>query len=109
MGDCSQLSFRSHHTLSTRNLFSKEGRNRGRRFGRTHLRLRAKKTRFFQVIVIEGHGHPGGRVHTFREGFAPGLTGETGATRIPDTHALTHRPIRDLLSQGRGPVTISLA
>jgi monoamine oxidase len=43
----------------------------------------------FQVVVLEGQGHPGGRVHTLREGFAPGITAETGATRIPDTHDLT--------------------
>lgn len=43
----------------------------------------------FQVVVLEGQGHPGGRVYTLREGLAPGLTAETGATRIPDTHDLT--------------------
>jgi monoamine oxidase len=29
-----------------------------------------------QVVVLEGHGHPGGRVYTL-EGLAPGLTSET--------------------------------
>jgi monoamine oxidase len=43
----------------------------------------------FDVVVLEGNGQPGGRVHTLREGFAPGLGGETGAYRIPDTHELT--------------------
>jgi len=50
----------------------------------------------FNVVVLEGQGQPGGRVHTFREGFAPGLTGETGATRIPDTHELTMSYVREL-------------
>ena len=50
--------------------------------------------RGFGVVVLEGNGQPGGRVHTFREGFAPGLTGETGAVRIPDTHELTMSYIR---------------
>lgn len=52
--------------------------------------------RGFEVVVLEGQGQPGGRVHTFREGFAPGLTGETGATRIPDTHELTMSYVREL-------------
>jgi monoamine oxidase len=51
--------------------------------------------RGFDVIVLEGNGQPGGRVHTFREGFAPGLTGETGAVRIPDTHEVTMSYIRE--------------
>ena len=51
--------------------------------------------RGFGVVVLEGNGQPGGRVHTFREGFAPGLTGETGAVRIPDTHELTMSYIRE--------------
>ena len=39
-----------------------------------------------EVVVLEGQGRAGGRVQTMREGLYPGLTAETGATRIPDTH-----------------------
>ena len=49
----------------------------------------------FDVVVLEGNGQPGGRVQTFREGFAPGLGGETGAYRIPDTHELTMSYVRE--------------
>jgi monoamine oxidase len=49
----------------------------------------------FEVVVLEGNGQPGGRVHTLREGFAPGLDGETGAYRIPDTHELTMSYLRE--------------
>jgi monoamine oxidase len=45
--------------------------------------------RGFQVVVLEGQGRPGGRVQTLREGLYPGLSAETGATRIPDTHDFT--------------------
>ncbi|MBI4889641.1 MAG: FAD-dependent oxidoreductase [Acidobacteria bacterium] len=45
--------------------------------------------RGYDVTIFEGQGRPGGRVQTLREGLAPGLTAETGATRIPDTHFLT--------------------
>ncbi len=45
--------------------------------------------RGYDVTIIEGQGRPGGRVQTLREGLAPGLTAEAGATRIPDTHFLT--------------------
>jgi monoamine oxidase len=41
------------------------------------------------VVVLEGRGRAGGRVETLREGLGPGLTAETGATRIPDNHHLT--------------------
>jgi monoamine oxidase len=41
------------------------------------------------VVVLEGQGRAGGRVQTLREGLYPGLTAETGATRIPDTHQFT--------------------
>lgn len=47
------------------------------------------RKRGYDVLVLEGRARPGGRVETFREGLAPGLTAETGATRIPDTHDLT--------------------
>lgn len=49
----------------------------------------------FDVVVIEGQGRPGGRVQTLREGLYPGLTAETGATRIPDTHQFTLAYVRD--------------
>jgi monoamine oxidase len=54
----------------------------------------------FEVVVLEGNGQPGGRVHTFREGFAPGIDGETGAYRIPDTHELTMSSSRIRTSLG---------
>src|SRR4051812_16572083 len=47
------------------------------------------RKRGYEVVVLEGQGRAGGRVETLREGLAPGLTAETGATRIPDTHELT--------------------
>jgi monoamine oxidase len=43
----------------------------------------------YQVTVLEGQGRAGGRVLTLREGLFPGLTAETGATRIPDRHHIT--------------------
>lgn len=48
-----------------------------------------------EVVVLEGQGSAGGRVQTLREGLYPGLTGETGATRIPDTHQLTLSYVRE--------------
>lgn len=45
--------------------------------------------RGYDVTVFEGRARPGGRIETLREGFAPGITAETGATRIPDTHHFT--------------------
>ena len=53
------------------------------------------RKRGFEVVVLEGSARPGGRVETLREGFSPGITGETGATRIPDTHDLTLGYIRE--------------
>ena len=47
------------------------------------------RKRGYDVVVLEGQGRPGGRVETLREGLAPGLTAETGATRIPDIHEFT--------------------
>jgi monoamine oxidase len=40
-------------------------------------------------VVLEGRSRVGGRVHTLREPFAPGLHGEAGAMRIPRSHNLT--------------------
>ena len=47
------------------------------------------------VVVLEGQGRAGGRVQTLREGLYPGLTAETGATRIPDTHQFTLSYVRE--------------
>jgi monoamine oxidase len=43
----------------------------------------------FEAVVLEGQGRAGGRVQTLREGLDSGLSAETGATRIPDTHHMT--------------------
>ena len=40
-------------------------------------------------VVLEARQRVGGRVHTLREPFAPGLYGEAGAMRIPLAHKLT--------------------
>jgi monoamine oxidase len=40
-----------------------------------------------EVVVLEGQNRVGGRVHTLRR-FAPGLSAEAGAMRIPRAHAL---------------------
>jgi monoamine oxidase len=49
----------------------------------------------FEVVVLEGQGRAGGRVQTLREGLDSGLTAETGATRIPDTHKFTLDYVRE--------------
>jgi monoamine oxidase len=49
----------------------------------------------FEAIVLEGQGRAGGRVETLREGLDDGLTGETGGTRIPDTHHMTLAYVRE--------------
>ena len=41
------------------------------------------------VQVLEAQSRVGGRVFTLREPFAPGLYGEAGAMRIPQSHRLT--------------------
>ena len=51
--------------------------------------------RGYDVTIFEGRGRPGGRIETLREGLAPGLTAETGATRIPDTHFHTLAYVRE--------------
>ncbi len=40
-----------------------------------------------EVIILEAQLHPGGRVHTIREGFSDDLYAEAGAGRIPNTHS----------------------
>ncbi len=47
-----------------------------------------------EVTVLEARPRPGGRVYTLREPFADGLYAETGAGRIPSTHALTLAYVR---------------
>ena len=49
----------------------------------------------FEAIVLEGQGGPGGRVQTLREGLDGGLSAETGATRVPDTHQMTLAYVRE--------------
>ncbi len=41
------------------------------------------------VTILEAQLHPGGRVHTIREGLSDDLYAEAGAGRIPDTHHVT--------------------
>jgi monoamine oxidase len=41
------------------------------------------------VTILEAQLHPGGRVHTIREGFSDDLYAEAGAGRIPSTHNIT--------------------
>jgi len=49
----------------------------------------------FEAIVLEGQGCAGGRVQTLREDLDWGLSAETGATRIPDTHHMTLDYVRE--------------
>jgi monoamine oxidase len=41
------------------------------------------------VVILEAQLHPGGRVHTVREGLSDDLYSEAGAGRIPNTHKIT--------------------
>ena len=41
------------------------------------------------VEILEAQMHPGGRVHTIREGLSDDLYAEAGAGRIPSTHTVT--------------------
>src|SRR6266702_5388787 len=41
------------------------------------------------VTILEAQLHPGGRVHTIREGLTDDLYAEAGAARIPATHTVT--------------------
>jgi monoamine oxidase len=47
------------------------------------------------VTVLEARMRPGGRVHTLREQFADGLYAEAGAARIPDSHELTLKYVKE--------------
>ena len=47
------------------------------------------------VTILEARTRPGGRVHTLREPFSDGLYAEAGAARIPDTHDLTLKYIKE--------------
>src|ERR1044071_3829679 len=38
-----------------------------------------------QVTILEAQTHPGGRVHTIREGLSDDMYAEAGAGRIPNT------------------------
>jgi monoamine oxidase len=42
-----------------------------------------------EVVILEAQLHPGGRVHTIREGLSDELYSEAGAGRIPNTHEIT--------------------
>jgi monoamine oxidase len=46
------------------------------------------------VVVLEAQSRVGGRIHTVREPFAPGLYAEVGAMRVPRAHALTMAYLR---------------
>lgn len=48
-----------------------------------------------EVTILEARVRPGGRVHTLREPFADGLYAEAGAARIPDTHDLTLKYVKE--------------
>src|SRR5205807_6580516 len=41
------------------------------------------------VTILEAQLHPGGRVHTIREGLSDDLYAEAGAGRIPANHSVT--------------------
>jgi monoamine oxidase len=41
------------------------------------------------VTILEAQLHPGGRVHTIREGLSDELYAEAGAGRIPSTHEIS--------------------
>src|SRR5271169_1903619 len=46
------------------------------------------------VIILEAQLHPGGRVHTIREGLSDNLYAEAGAGRIPNTHSITREWVK---------------
>ena len=46
------------------------------------------------VIILEAQLHPGGRVHTIREGLSDDMYAEAGAGRIPNTHNITLEWVR---------------
>jgi len=41
------------------------------------------------LTILEAQLHPGGRVHTIREGLSDDMYSEAGAGRIPNTHSIT--------------------
>jgi monoamine oxidase len=43
----------------------------------------------YDVTILEAQTHPGGRVHTIREGLSDDMYAEAGAGRIPNTHRVT--------------------
>ncbi|HYA95345.1 MAG TPA: NAD(P)/FAD-dependent oxidoreductase [Terriglobales bacterium] len=47
-----------------------------------------------EVVILEAQLHPGGRVHTIREGLSEDLYAEAGAGRIPDTHLITREWVK---------------
>jgi monoamine oxidase len=49
----------------------------------------------YSVIILEAQMHPGGRVHTIREGLSDDLYAEAGAGRIPRTHTVALEWIKD--------------
>src|SRR5277367_95377 len=46
------------------------------------------------VTILEAQLHPGGRVHTIREGLSEDMYAEAGAGRIPNTHTVTLEWVR---------------
>jgi monoamine oxidase len=46
------------------------------------------------VTILEAQLHPGGRVHTIREGFSDDLYAEAGAGRIPVSHSITREWVK---------------
>lgn len=47
-----------------------------------------------EVVILEAQLHPGGRVHTIREGLSDDLYAEAGAGRIPNTHSITREWVK---------------
>jgi len=47
-----------------------------------------------QVVILEAQTHPGGRVHTIREGLSDDMYAEAGAGRIPNTHTVTREWVK---------------
>jgi len=46
------------------------------------------------VTILEAQLHPGGRVHTIREGLSDDLYAEAGAGRIPVSHSITREWVK---------------
>src|SRR5262249_46468179 len=46
------------------------------------------------VTILEAQLHPGGRVHTIREGLSDDLYAEAGAGRIPANHEVTQEWVK---------------